>query len=566
MPDDADDVGREKLKSNDKARVYDVGSAITREISLRGSDRESERASHSNPRTRIRCIRITSGYSLLPSRNPQLSNTPHRNISVSAPMLRFTLICATSVICFSLHSLHRSSGVIIAGRLHPTRSTMTRPTLLVDDSSQSKAAILVASVAHAEPTITHSTSPPLPRLHTTGGDVTAFPLIITHLSADTSLAVQTHQQQNELDKWVDLFLSITSTSLTPNVLEYLDAHLLSSTYLLSSHLTAADLLLFSALHGTVVGWSKQERGKWVSLMRWFTHVQNHQHTLEAVHWDIPGSTLFMLDLNPQPVAPKPAAAAASPAVKKAAAAAAAEPGSTMTGHVVSAAAGAVSAAASAVFAVTGAVSGTASAVAGNVAAVAGKAAEAVSSPSAELTKKEKRPSPTSSAPSSAAETPQIYRLDLRVATILTCAPHPTESRLAVLTIDVGEAQPRQVVSGIADYVDMAGVAGRCVLCMCNLKAGDIKGVDSNGRLLVATDPTDDKRKEVCWVEGATVVGGERVHVVRGVESDAVLAPKNLHRILKGLRTDGEGVVMYEDLPIETSAGKVKVTIKNGTVG
>ena len=450
---------------------------------------------------------------------------------------------------------------------------MTRPTLFVDDSPQSKAATLIASVAHAEPAISRSTSPPLPRLHTSGGDITAFPLIITHLTADTPLAVQTPHQQTELDRWVDLFLSVTSSSLTTNVLQYLDSHLLSSTYLLSSHLTAADLLLFSALHPAVVGWNKEERGKWVSVMRWVTHVQNYQHSLEPVHWDIPGSTLFTLDLNPPPTASKPAApaaaAAASPAGGKKAAAPVVEPGPpgpTVTGAVVGAAAGAVSAAASAVSAAAGVVTGAASAVAGNVAAVAGKAAEAVSSPSAELTKKEKKPSPTSSAPLSAAETPQIYRLDLRVATILTCEPHPTESRLAVLTIDVGEPQPRKVVSGIADYIDMHTAIGRCVLCMCNLKPGDIKGVDSNGRLLVATDPTDDKKKEVCWVEGATVVGGERVHVVRGVEADGVLAPKNLHRILKGLRTDGEGVVMYEELPIETSAGKVRVSITNGTVG
>ena len=442
---------------------------------------------------------------------------------------------------------------------------MTRPTLLVDDSAQSKAAILVASVAHSEPTITQTTTPPLPRLHTTNGDIDSFPLIITHLTADTPLAPQTSHQQTELDRWVDLFLSITSTSVTPNVLEYVDSHLLSSTYLLASHLTAADLLLFSALHSVVKGWSSAERGKWVSVMRWFTHVQHYQRTLELVTWDIPGSSLFNLDLNPPPA---PVKAAAPPAAsKKAAAAATTETGPTIAGSVVNAAAGAVSVAASAVSAAAGAVTGAASAVAGNVAAAAGKAAEAVSSPSAELTKKEKKQPPsTSSAPSSAAETPQIYRLDLRVATILTAAPHPTESRLAVLTIDVGEPQPRKVVSGIADYIDMTTAIGRCVLCMCNLKPGDIKGVDSNGRLLVATDPSDERKKEVCWVEGAAVVGGERVHVVKGVECDAVLAPKNLHRILKGLRTDSEGVVMFDDLPIETSAGTVKVSIKNGTVG
>ena len=443
---------------------------------------------------------------------------------------------------------------------------MTRPTLFVDSTPQSKAAMLVASVAHAEPAITTSADGPLPRLHTTGGDVTAFPLIITHLSADTPLAVQTPQQQTELDKWVDLFLSVSSTSVTPNVLEYLNTHLLTSTYLLSSHLTAADLLLLSALHGTVSGWSTQEKGKWASVMRWVTHVQHYQHSLDVVHWDIPGSTLFTLDLNPPPpVAAKPAAAPAA-AGKKAAAAASTEAGPTVAGAVVSAAAGAVSAAAGVVSAATGAVTGAASAVAGTVASAAGKAAHAVSSPSAELSKKEKKPAVASSAPSSAAETPQIYRLDLRVATILTCAPHPTEPRLAVLTIDVGEAAPRAVVSGIVDYIDMASSVGRCVLCMCNLKPGDIKGVDSNGRLLVATDPADEKKKEVCWVEGEGVVGGERVHVVKGVEADGVLAPKNLYRILKGLRTDGDGVVMYEELPIETSAGKVKVSIKNGTVG
>ena len=399
---------------------------------------------------------------------------------------------------------------------------MTRPTLFIDDSLISKAAQLIASVAHAESVINQSTVPPLPRIHTSSGDIHELPLLLLHLTSTTPLALSTPAQQTELDTWIGLFQSVASTSLTANVLTYLNDALQSRTFLLSTHLTSADLLFLAALHPAVSAWEQSERAQYVHVMRWFDHVQHHQRLLPIVPYTPPSSGLLHMDLFPPPP-PPPTKAPATPTPSTASASAApAKPG--LVSSVVSA--------------VTSVIS---------------------SSPN---------PPKLSSAPAVSPDSlPQVTRLDLRVATVLTAVAHPTEARMATLTVDVGEAAPRQLVAGIADVVSLPTLIGRTVLCMCNLKAGDIKGVESNGRILVATEAGagEGGKKEVVFVEGATVRGGERVRVVEGVEPDAVLAPKNLHRILKGLKTDAEGYVVFEQFPIATSAGRVQTAIKDGMV-
>jgi len=79
------------------------------------------------------------------------------------------------------------------------------------------------------------------------------------------------------------------------------------------------------------------------------------------------------------------------------------------------------------------------------------------------------------------------KLDLRVAKVLSCERHPNADKLYVLSVDCGEAKPRQIVSGLAQSYTPGQVMGKNVVVICNLKPAKLRGVDSNGMLLAGKD-------------------------------------------------------------------------------
>lgn len=82
---------------------------------------------------------------------------------------------------------------------------------------------------------------------------------------------------------------------------------------------------------------------------------------------------------------------------------------------------------------------------------------------------------------------EFARLDLRVGTILTAAPHPNADRLLVLSVDLGEPVPRQLVAGIRASYDPASLVGRQIVVVANLKPAVLRGAESQGMLLAASD-------------------------------------------------------------------------------
>ena len=78
------------------------------------------------------------------------------------------------------------------------------------------------------------------------------------------------------------------------------------------------------------------------------------------------------------------------------------------------------------------------------------------------------------------------RLDLRVATITAAAPHPNADRLLVLQIDLG-AEQRQLVAGIRAHYEPAALVGRQIIVVANLEPARLRGVESQGMLLAASD-------------------------------------------------------------------------------
>jgi len=79
-------------------------------------------------------------------------------------------------------------------------------------------------------------------------------------------------------------------------------------------------------------------------------------------------------------------------------------------------------------------------------------------------------------------------MDLRVATVTACIPVEKTKKLLQLTVDTG-LDIRTVVSGIAEHFSPEEVVGRKVVLLANLAPRNIRGVESQGMVLMAS--TDD---------------------------------------------------------------------------
>ena len=80
----------------------------------------------------------------------------------------------------------------------------------------------------------------------------------------------------------------------------------------------------------------------------------------------------------------------------------------------------------------------------------------------------------------------FQKLELRVAEILEVSPHPSADRLYVLKIRVGEVQ-KQIVAGIRLHYQPAELVGKRIVVVNNLEPAVIRGVESNGMLLAASN-------------------------------------------------------------------------------
>ncbi|CDE23638.1 methionine--tRNA ligase [Amedibacillus dolichus] len=81
------------------------------------------------------------------------------------------------------------------------------------------------------------------------------------------------------------------------------------------------------------------------------------------------------------------------------------------------------------------------------------------------------------------------KVELKVGTILSAEKHPKADRLLVEQIDLGD-EVRQIVSGIASTFKPEEVVGKKVVVVSNLKPVKLRGVESQGMILCASNDTD----------------------------------------------------------------------------
>lgn len=117
------------------------------------------------------------------------------------------------------------------------------------------------------------------------------------------------------------------------------------------------------------------------------------------------------------------------------------------------------------------------------------------------------------------------KLDIRVGRIVEVSRHPDADALYVEKIDVGEDEPRTVVSGLVNFVPIEEMQDRDVVVLCNLKPAKMRGVESKGMVLCAS--VDEPKQVEPLIPPKDSKAGDRI-VVEGYETgepDDVLNPK-----------------------------------------
>ncbi|BGO94035.1 hypothetical protein NBRC10512_003668 [Rhodotorula toruloides] len=272
------------------------------------------------------------------------------------------------------------------------------------------------------------------------------------------------EQQTQAKNWLKKVEELDVEK--PEELKAVDAELTSKTYVAGETFTAGDLGIFAAVHPYMAQASHSTLLSHPALTRHFDHIQH----LPLVSTALARSATFSpsvvsIDVNNVPVVEiKPDAKVKKPKAGEAAAPApAAEVKQAPVEKIKS------------------------DKVKGEQKAKAAAPGEGEKKPKGE--KKEKSPKEKKpAAPAPVAEAPAPWMVDLRVGKIVDVKVHPDADSLYVEQIDVGEAEPRTVVSGLVKYKTLDEMCNATLITVCNLKPASMRGVKSFAMVLCATSP------------------------------------------------------------------------------
>ncbi len=81
---------------------------------------------------------------------------------------------------------------------------------------------------------------------------------------------------------------------------------------------------------------------------------------------------------------------------------------------------------------------------------------------------------------------EFRKTELKIATIKDVKPHPNADKLYVVTVDVGGVT-KQLVAGIRLFYSEESLKEKQVVIVENLEPAVIRGVESQGMILAASD-------------------------------------------------------------------------------
>ncbi|HKA34495.1 MAG TPA: methionine--tRNA ligase subunit beta [Candidatus Binatia bacterium] len=81
---------------------------------------------------------------------------------------------------------------------------------------------------------------------------------------------------------------------------------------------------------------------------------------------------------------------------------------------------------------------------------------------------------------------EFRKLELRVGVVKSAKAHPKADRLIVLKVDLG-TEERQIVAGIRAHYQPEELVGKQVVVVANLESAVLRGIESQGMVLAASD-------------------------------------------------------------------------------
>jgi tyrosyl-tRNA synthetase len=158
------------------------------------------------------------------------------------------------------------------------------------------------------------------------------------------------------------------------------------------------------------------------------------------------------------------------------------------------------------------------------------------------------------------------RLDIRIGKIVEVSRHPDAESLYVEKIDVGEAVPRTIVSGLVNFVPEEEMKDRMVVVLCNLKPAKLKGIESRGMVLCSS--RDEPKEVEPLVAPAGSVAGDKVFIegYEGGVPDEQLNPKRKvwEKLAVDMKTSAsDGKAQWAGNTLMTDKGEILATRVKG---
>ncbi|VVB06317.1 unnamed protein product [Arabis nemorensis] len=164
-------------------------------------------------------------------------------------------------------------------------------------------------------------------------------------------------------------------------------------------------------------------------------------------------------------------------------------------------------------------------------------------------------------------------LDIKVGRIVKAWQHEEADSLYVEEVDIGEAEPRIICSGLVKYVPLDLLQGASVVVLANLKPRNMRGVKSCGMLLCASDSAHENVELLVPPQGS--VSGDRVWFGNEEDLEQLPEPAPPNKVQKKkmwesvqplLKTDASGVSMLKEHLMRTSSGLVtSKTLRNANI-
>ncbi|KAK2649882.1 hypothetical protein Ddye_017371 [Dipteronia dyeriana] len=164
-------------------------------------------------------------------------------------------------------------------------------------------------------------------------------------------------------------------------------------------------------------------------------------------------------------------------------------------------------------------------------------------------------------------------LDIRVGRIIKAWRHEEADSLYVEEVDVGEAEPRIICSGLVNYIPIHLLQDTKVVVLANLKPRNMRGVKSNGMLLAASDASHQSVELLQPPE--TSLPGHRIWFGDQNQPPPSTTPATPNQIQKKkiwelvqphLKTNASCVAMLgEDLMLTSQGAVVCASLKNANI-